>query len=103
QHGPLTIHGVGAAAATYFHKSVEELDLVEAAVLAGMIHGPNKYLPVQNPDGARERRDFVLRRMRQLGFIDEPAFIDAYHQEVQVQPLALRYLYGASFFDHITT
>ena len=100
QHGPLTIHGVGAAATTYFQKSVEELDLVEAAMLAGMIHGPNKYLPVQNPDGARERRDFVLRRMRQLHFIDEPTFIEATQQAVQVQPLALRHLFGAYFFAH---
>jgi penicillin-binding protein 1B len=89
QHGHQTIHGVGAAAVAYFQKDVGELDLSEAAMLAGIIHGPNKYSPWQNPDPLRERRDVVLRRMRQLGLIDEPTFITATERAVHLQPDAL--------------
>jgi penicillin-binding protein 1B len=71
QRGPLAIRGVGAATRAYFGKGVQELDLADAALLAGMIRAPNSSSPVLNPRRARERRDGVLARMRELGMIDE--------------------------------
>ncbi len=59
--GPL--HGIGAAARYYFGKSVADLTLADAALLAGMIQAPNRFAPDRNPDLARQRRNLVLRQM----------------------------------------
>ncbi len=68
-------YGVEAAAQLYFKKPAAELDLAEAALLAGMIPSPNnKYDPIRHPEAARERRDKVLKRMLELGFIDAAAY-----------------------------
>jgi penicillin-binding protein 1B len=69
QRGPLAIHGVGAAARAYFRKEVHQLSVGEAAVLAGMARAPNAYSPALNPERARQRRDVVLGRMRDLGML----------------------------------
>ncbi len=63
-------YGVAAAAETYFGKQLDELTLGEAATLARVPQWPSRYNPISNPAGAAERRGYVLRRMRELGFID---------------------------------
>ncbi|PYT97046.1 MAG: penicillin-binding protein [Acidobacteria bacterium] len=61
-------YGFASAAQFYFGKSVTDLNLPEAALLAGMINGP-KYSPLLNPEGALARRNLVLHRMREEGKI----------------------------------
>jgi penicillin-binding protein 1A len=56
-------YGVAAAALNYFNKSLDELTPEEAAFLGGLPKAPNNYNPQRNPDGARERRNYVLDRM----------------------------------------
>lgn len=56
-------HGVEAAARTYFNKSARDLDLLEAATLAGLPKNPNNYSPLDHPERARTRRNVVLRTM----------------------------------------
>ncbi len=56
-------YGVEAAAQTYFKKSVGELNLAEAAMLAGLPNAPNRFSPIVDPERARQRRDHVLNRM----------------------------------------
>ena len=67
QRGGRAIRGIGAAARAYFHKEIHQVTPAEAALLAGMIRGPNSYSPAVNPERARARRDVVLARMRELG------------------------------------
>ncbi len=62
-------YGVQAAARGYFGKDVSELTLSEAAVLAGLPQAPSRRNPVADPEGTRARRDRVLRRMVEAGFI----------------------------------
>src|SRR2546426_12344512 len=69
QRGSLAIRGVGAAARAYFGKEVHQLALAEAARIAGLVRAPNSYSPVGNPERARQRRDAVLQRMREVGRI----------------------------------
>jgi penicillin-binding protein 1B len=69
QHGSRSICGMDEAARTWFGKPVERLDLEESATLAGMVAGPNLYSPVRHADRAKERRDFVLDRMSEVGFV----------------------------------
>jgi penicillin-binding protein 1A len=66
-------YGVAAGADAYFGKSLAELDLGEAALLAGLIQAPSRLDPRNAPALARARRDEVLARMARAGFIDETA------------------------------
>jgi len=61
-------YGVEAAAETYFGINARDLDLAQSATLAGLISGPSLYEPVDNPELAADRRNYVLDRMVQLGF-----------------------------------
>src|SRR5690606_38517569 len=64
-------YGVVAAAHTYFGKELHELSLSDAAILAGIPQGPSIMNPIYSPDNARMRRSYVLRRMRELGYISQ--------------------------------
>ena len=62
-------YGVAAAALNYFDKSLDDLSLAEAAFLAGLPKAPNNYHPIRKPEAARSRRDYVLNRMAEDGFV----------------------------------
>ncbi|MEO6263500.1 MAG: penicillin-binding protein 1A [Luteimonas sp.] len=62
-------YGIGAAAEFYYGKKLAQLDLDETATLASIPKFPSSGNPVTNPERARIRRDYVLQRMRELGFI----------------------------------
>ena len=66
-------YGVGAAAEVYFDKSAAELDLAEAALIAGLPRSPSRDNPVASIERARGRRAYVLRRMLETGHIDAAA------------------------------
>lgn len=70
-------YGVGAAAEAYFNKEVNELTLTECAALAAIPQSPSKWDPISNPKNNQSRRQTVLYRMRELGFIDENEFSEA--------------------------
>ena len=59
-------YGVETASQAYFGKSASKLNLSEAALLAGLIRGPNRFSPLKNPEGAAIQRDAVLNRMVEL-------------------------------------
>jgi penicillin-binding protein 1A len=63
-------YGVAAAAQTFFGKSLNELSIAQVATLAGIPQAPSRYNPIANPEFAKARRHYVLRRMRELGYID---------------------------------
>lgn len=64
-------YGVESAAQTYFKKSVDQLNLAEAATLAGLPRAPNYYSPITDKERAIRRRDHVLTRMAERGFITD--------------------------------
>ena len=71
QDGAMAVAGVKAAGDFYFGKALDRLSPGECALLAGLIRSPYRYNPRRDPDEARQRRDFVLRRMREEGFLSE--------------------------------
>jgi penicillin-binding protein 1B len=83
QRGPLAIRGVGAAARAYFGKEAHQLTAGEAAIIAGMVRAPNTYSPALNPARARERRDAVLARMRELGMLGDGEYARARRERVR--------------------
>jgi membrane peptidoglycan carboxypeptidase len=70
------VYGIGTAANYYFAKGVNRLNLAQSALLAGMVQNPNTYDPSSKEPSIRAvtkaRRDVVLRRMEDLGFISDP-------------------------------
>lgn len=87
-------YGVAAAAETYFGKSLADLSIAEAALLAGIPQAPSRYNPVASREQAERRRAYVLRRMLELGFIDraqqsaalaEPISGEMYGPRVEVE------------------
>ncbi len=74
QMGGLPLHGVEQAARAWFGVSAERLALHQAATIIGVIPAPNAYSPVRHPEACKERRDLVLKRMRDLGRIDAGAY-----------------------------
>jgi penicillin-binding protein 1A len=83
-------YGVGAAAQVYYGTGLSELDLAQVAMIAGMPKAPSKSNPVTNPERALVRRDYVLGRMRELGFIDDGAY-----RQAKAEPVTAR-LHAAS-------
>ena len=67
-------YGFAAAAETYYGKWLGEVDAAEAALLAGILQAPSRQNPVASVEQANERRTYVLRRMRELGYLDEAAW-----------------------------
>jgi penicillin-binding protein 1A len=63
-------YGFGAAAQIYYGKPLKDLSIAEVAMLAGLPKAPSAFNPVVNPKRASQRQQYVLRRMRELGFID---------------------------------
>jgi penicillin-binding protein 1B len=88
QRGALAIRGIGAGARSYFRKELHQLTLGEAALLAGMLRAPNTYSPTTNPTRARERRDVVIGRMRELNFISAADAERARHEPLRVDHAA---------------
>ena len=62
-------YGIEQAAQTYFNKSISDVNLSEAALLAGLFQAPGDYDPYPNPENAKERRDTVLSLMVKHGYI----------------------------------
>ena len=69
-------YGVGAAAETYFGKSVQDLDSIEAAFLAGLVQAPSSYDPINNPERSRVRFGQVLDRLESIEMITEEERIE---------------------------
>ncbi|MDP3293633.1 MAG: penicillin-binding protein 1A [Nevskia sp.] len=67
-------YGVGAAASVYFGREVGKLTVGEMALIAGLPKAPSRDNPLNNADRAKNRRDYVLRRMHDLGYIDNKAW-----------------------------
>jgi len=78
-------YGFAAAAQTYFGKPIGQINLAEAAMLAGLPKAPSAYNPVVNPSRAKARQQYVLKRMRELGFVTEQEFAKAKDQRLLVR------------------
>lgn len=70
-------YGIAAAAQVYYDKPVNELTLAQMAMLAGLPKAPSAYNPLANPERALIRRNWILGRMRDLGYITQEDWSDA--------------------------
>ena len=77
-------YGVGAAAEAYFNKEVSELTLTECAALACIPQSPTKWDPIRNPENNSSRRNTVLNRMYELGYITKGELDGALNTELKI-------------------
>lgn len=77
-------YGIAAAARIYYNKNLNELTTAQMAMIAGLPKAPSKYNPVVNPERALERRNWILGRMLQLGYINQNQY-----QQAVAEPINL--------------
>ncbi len=82
--GGQNAYGVEAAARVYFDKHAKDLTLPEAALLAGLPQAPSQYNPYLDRDAALRRRNEVLKKMLDLGYIDYAQYTDAVDTKIDL-------------------
>ncbi len=91
-------HGVQAAAENYFDKNVDELNLAECSLLAGLPQAPSRYSPYRHYERARERQKYVLNRMTKEGFITAVEAEEALAVEMEIRPRVNQHIADAAYF-----
>jgi penicillin-binding protein 1B len=99
--GTFNIRGFGQASEAYLGKDLSQITLPEAAELAGMIQRPGIFDPYRHPDRTKERRNIVLRLMRENGFITERDYAIACDATVPVPKGAQQSLEAPYFVDMV--
>lgn len=94
-------YGFAAASRTYFGKSLSELTLAEAALLAGLPKAPSGYNPFVRPDRAMTRQREVLRDMQRFGFIDEATYAKASKETLTFKSLKVARELSADYVAEI--
>ena len=91
-------YGFASAAQVYFGKNLRDLNLAEMAMLAGLPKAPSRYNPVVNPQRARERQLYVLRRMRELNFVTQAQYDEAAKTHISVRQQQPGFATHAEYF-----
>src|SRR3990167_6186622 len=78
-------YGVGAAAEIYYGKNLNELSIDQYAMLAGLPKAPSTLNPIANPDAAKKRRDHVLSRLYEEGYISQATYNKALNAPVNAR------------------
>ncbi len=91
-------YGVAAAALNYFNKSLDELSLSEKAYLAALPKAPNNYDPIKKKSAAIERRNWVLSRMQEDGYISPEEAETAMAEDIVVAPRDKNKVVDADYF-----
>jgi len=77
-------YGIAAAAKIYYNKNLDQLSIAQMAMISGLPKAPSKYNPVVNPTRALERRNWILGRMLQLGYINQSQYQKAIAEPVNL-------------------
>jgi penicillin-binding protein 1A len=89
-------YGFAAASQTYYGKALGQLSLAELSMLAGLPKAPSMN-PVSNPQRARQRQQYVLRRMNELGYIDATQYDDALKAPLRTRRETTEYTVHAEY------
>ncbi len=90
-------YGFGAASLIYFGKPLADITVAEAAMLAGLPKAPSAFNPIVNPKRASLRQQYVLRRMREINFIDAEQYEAALKQPLIVKRETNEYAVHAEY------
>ncbi len=96
-----TAYGIEAAAQTYFNKNADQINLAEAAMLAGTVRSPNNYNPIDDEIKAEDRMQTVLASMERTGYISETELQEALNEVLEyAEPRDPEYPYP-HFVDYV--
>lgn len=90
-------YGFASASQIYFGKPLDKLNLAEAAMLAALPKAPSSYNPIANPQRAKQRQHYVLRRMRELGYIGTEEYENALKAPIIARRVADSYAVRAEY------
>ncbi len=79
-------YGFASAAETYFGKSLKDITIAEAAMLAGLPKAPSAYNPISNPKRARSRQLYIIERMEDNNFITAKQALEAKAEPLRIRP-----------------
>ncbi|MBW2010296.1 MAG: PBP1A family penicillin-binding protein [Deltaproteobacteria bacterium] len=102
QKGSVSINGVGEASHFYFGKPVAKLSLNEAAIIAGLIKGPNHYSPYVDKNRCLNRRNMVMRAMNKNGWISGKELNAALGLPVKTAGFTVQYKKAPYFLDYLS-
>ena len=101
QVGSVSVYGVRESAHRYFGKRLDDLAVEDMALLVGMIKGPNTYSPLKNLPLAKQRRDVVLTRLRDIGTLSEAEWAKAVQAPVRAAPIQDTLTDAPFFVDYL--
>lgn len=78
-------YGIQAAAHIYYGNDIDKLSLAQLAMIAGLPKAPSAYNPITNPSRALERRNWILKRMHSLSFINDEEYNNAKNEQVTAE------------------
>ena len=79
-------YGFASAAETYFGKSLKDITIAEAAMLAGLPKAPSAYNPISNPKRARSRQLYIIERMEENNYITAKQALEAKAEPLRIRP-----------------
>ncbi len=92
-------YGIESASLIYFGKHAKEISLGEAAILGGLPRSPSRENPISNPIACRARQRYVLKRMRDVGFISENDFQKALKEDIKVKNKVKEVRWSSPYFS----
>lgn len=101
QEGSVSVCGISEASRMFFGKDVRDLDLGEAALLAGLIRSPYSYNPQERTARAKYRRDLILDRMVHNGFVTKKQADEAKLKSIHVLPKTITSRIAPFFIDFL--
>ena len=90
-------YGFSSAAQIYFGKELKDITIAESAMLAGLPKAPSAYNPVSNFRRAKIRQEYILQRMRDLGYINSEEYQKAMAEELHIRGLGNEFAVRADF------
>ncbi|WP_322008824.1 penicillin-binding protein 1A [Paraburkholderia sp. J12] len=90
-------YGFSAAARVYFGKDLKDITLAQAAMLAGLPKAPSAYNPIVNPHRAKIRQEYILKRMLDLGYINQAQYDEAIKEPIQTRTADNQYSVHAEY------
>ncbi len=95
-------YGFAAAARVYFGKDLSNISIAQAAMLAGLPKAPSAYNPIVNPKRAKIRQQYILKRMLELGYINQEQYQQAVDEDIQVQTSGNEFSVHAEYVAEMT-
>jgi len=101
QEGNVAVHGFAEAGSSFFGKQIEDLNLLESALLAGLVKAPSSYSPRRNLAKARARAELVLQKMKERGVITEKEYRESLTAKLRIRPPARSRRKAPYFIDYV--